>query len=252
MKTNQFANWAQMRSANLSIGFAAALLIVISAFNWTTERGIPSPLYATDYQPIAELEVVRTAQPAPPSKPPAPVLKPTDIILEVPDVVVPTNPILIAEPTPTLGEPTAGINNTYFSEPVKPNPLPLPVEEDPAANAPFIIVEDMPRFPGCEDEIATKAEKKACAEAKLLAFLGNNLRWPALARDMGLEGMVVVRFVVERDGSVTNIQIMRDIGGGCGQEAVRVVGLMPRWVPGKQQGRTVRVQYNLPVRFKLY
>ena len=66
-----------------------------------------------------------------------------------------------------------------------------------------------------------------------------------------MEGRVFITFVVEKDGSITNVKIIRDIGGGCGQEAKRVVEMMPKWIPGKQNGKTVRVQYNLPITFKL-
>lgn len=112
----------------------------------------------------------------------------------------------------------------------------------------------MPRFPGCEDE-ATKEAKKACADKKMLEYIYKNIKYPAIARENGVEGMVVVQFVVEKDGTVTDAKVVRDIGAQCGQEALRVVNLMNdqgiRWTPGKQRGRPVRVQFNLPVRFKL-
>ena len=112
----------------------------------------------------------------------------------------------------------------------------------------------MPRFPGCEDE-ADKAAKKACADKKMLEYIYKNIKYPAIARENGVEGMVVVQFVVEKDGTVTDAKVVRDIGAQCGQEALRVVNLMNnegiRWTPGKQRGRPVRVQFNLPVRFKL-
>lgn len=112
----------------------------------------------------------------------------------------------------------------------------------------------MPRFPGCENESTTEA-KKACADKKMLEFVYQNIKYPAIARENGIEGTVVVTFVVEKDGKVTDARIVRDIGGQCGQEALRVVQLMNDksivWTPGKQRGRPVRVQFNLPVRFKL-
>ena len=112
----------------------------------------------------------------------------------------------------------------------------------------------MPRFPGCEN-LRTKEEKDACAQKKMLEFIYGNIKYPAIARENGIEGMVVVTFVVEKDGTVTDARVVRDIGGQCGQEALRVVSLMNdkgiKWEPGKQRGRPVRVQFNLPVRFKL-
>ena len=85
----------------------------------------------------------------------------------------------------------------------------------------------------------------------MLEFVYRHIRYPDLARQGSIEGTAVVRFVVEKDGSITNLEILRDPGGRCGQEALRVVELMPQWLPGKQRGRPVRVQYNLPIRYIL-
>ena len=88
-------------------------------------------------------------------------------------------------------------------------------------------------------------------EAKLYEYLSENIKYPDLARDGGITGKVFVQFVVEKDGSITNIQVKRDIGGGCGEEAKRVVRGMPKWKPGKVGGRTVRSQFILPINFIL-
>ncbi|MEY4134579.1 MAG: hypothetical protein RL386_929, partial [Bacteroidota bacterium] len=92
-------------------------------------------------------------------------------------------------------------------------------------------------------------------DAKLMEFIYSNIHYPAVARENGVEGNVVVQFVVNTDGSATDLKIVRDIGGGCGEEALRVVELMnvlkDKWVPGKQRGRPVRVMFTLPIRFKL-
>ena len=82
-------------------------------------------------------------------------------------------------------------------------------------------------------------------------YLAQNIKYPQLARENNITGKVYVEFVVEKDGSVSNVKVLRDIGGGCGQEAVRVVKSMPKWSPGKQRGKAVRVQYRLPVNFNL-
>ena len=82
-------------------------------------------------------------------------------------------------------------------------------------------------------------------------FIGTNIRYPKYAQDHGISGRVLVRFVVETDGSITNVEVLQGIGGGCDEEAVRVVKSMPKWKPGKQRGKAVRVQFNLPVRFSL-
>lgn len=101
----------------------------------------------------------------------------------------------------------------------------------------FDVVEEAPTFPG-----GMEAWNK---------FLGENLRYPAQARNMGVEGTVYVVFEVRADGTVKNVEILRGIGAGCDEEALRVINKSPNWNPGKQRGRTVNVRMRLPIRFKL-
>ena len=107
----------------------------------------------------------------------------------------------------------------------------MPIPE----NEIFISTEEMPEFPG--------------GEQAMYAFLAKNLRYPA--GEQHIEGNVYVQFVVEKDGPITNPKVTRDIGGGCGEEVLRVVCLMPKWKPGMRKGKAVRVQYTLPVIFEL-
>ena len=99
----------------------------------------------------------------------------------------------------------------------------------------FIQVDEDPEFPGGIDA--------------LQKFIEDSLRYPRLAAENGISGKVYVTFVVNTDGTVQNPRVIRDIGGGCGAEAIRIVKLMPKWKPGIQKGKAVRVQYNLPVHF---
>lgn len=108
----------------------------------------------------------------------------------------------------------------------------------------------MPHFPSCPD-VKDKAKAHKCYVETMNKFIQENLRYPEIAKENGVEGVVVVRFVVEKDGQLTNIKVVRDIGAQCGEEAKRIVETMPTWVPGMQRGRKVRVQYNLPVKFDL-
>lgn len=85
----------------------------------------------------------------------------------------------------------------------------------------------------------------------MMNFIKNNLKYPQQARETGTQGKVFVSFVVEKDGSLTDVKVLRDIGSGCGEEAVRVVKSMPKWQPAKQRGKPVRMQFNLPVAFTL-
>ena len=131
-----------------------------------------------------------------------------------------------------------------------PPPPPPPPAPEVNTKEIFKIVEEQPTFKGCET-IGDKMERKACADAALMKFIYDNITYPSTARENNVSGTVVVQFVVETDGSVSNVSLIRDIGAGCGQEAMRVVKMMPQWNPGKQRGRAVRVMFTLPVKFKL-
>jgi len=102
---------------------------------------------------------------------------------------------------------------------------------------PVYGVEQMPAFPGGEEE--------------LIRFIHDNLKYPAVAAEVGVEGRVTIRFVVSRTGDVTDVTVIRGLDPSCDKEAVRVVKMMPRWIPGRQNGRNVPVYYTLPVVFKL-
>ena len=116
--------------------------------------------------------------------------------------------------------------------------VPVEVEEEEVVEQEiFKIVEEMPSYPG--------------GEQKLMEYVAKNIKYPQIARETGIQGRVYVNFVVEPDGSVSNVSVLRGIGGGCDEEAMRVVKNMPKWKPGKQRGKAVRVQYMLPVNFKL-
>lgn len=134
--------------------------------------------------------------------------------------------------------------------PLPPPPPPPPPPYPIICSETYKIVDEMPRFyqedcEGCSDV----AEKNACAQDALFAFLEKNLRYPV---EQCVQGTCIVNFVVEKGGAITDIRVVRDIGAGCGKEAARVVRLMAdtsSWVAGKHRGRAVRVQLNLPVRF---
>ena len=111
-------------------------------------------------------------------------------------------------------------------------------EQDiPMVDDVILVPDVIPEFPGGEDS--------------LFAFLSRNIKYPAEAKKADIRGRVFVTFVVEKDGRITGERILRDIGGGCGEEVLRVIRTMPKWKPGTQDGKPVRVQFNLPVAFEL-
>jgi TonB family protein len=119
----------------------------------------------------------------------------------------------------------------------------------------YSVATEMPRFPGCEHPDSTADARYRCAQQRLLEFVYSNVEYPLEARQKGNEGTVVVSFIVELDGSISDILIVKNVDGGCGDETVRVVNLMNeaglRWVPARQEGKPRRVRVSLPVRFKL-
>ena len=119
---------------------------------------------------------------------------------------------------------------------------PAPAVEEPPPPPPektyeMFDIQKPPSFPGGEKE--------------LQKFLAENIKYPALARENNIQGNCAIAFVVNKDGSVSDIQILKDIGGGCGKEAIRVVNTMPKWSPGEANGHPVKVKFTLPVRFRL-
>lgn len=112
----------------------------------------------------------------------------------------------------------------------------LPAKADTGKKV-FTSAEHMPQFPG--------------GDTALTGFFKRNIHYPDEAKKDGIQGKVYISFVVNSNGSIGDIKIIKEIGGGCGDEVVRVAKLMPRWAPGRQNGVTVNVRYNLPVKFQL-
>ena len=111
------------------------------------------------------------------------------------------------------------------------------VTEAPVEEEVFDMVEQAPQFPG--------------GPAELMSYLGKNIRYPVIAQENGIQGRVVCQFVVGSDGSVRDIKVLRSLDPSCDKEAVRVIQSMPKWIPGRQNGKAVSVRYTLPVTFKL-
>lgn len=129
--------------------------------------------------------------------------------------------------------------NVQFNLPIRfrLDGQPAPSKQNTAPKEVFMVVENMPEFPGGSDA--------------LLDFLAKNIHYPSVAKANGVEGMVAVQYIVETDGSVSDAKVVKGIGAGCDEEALRVINSMPKWQPGLQKGQKVRVKYILPIRFKL-
>jgi len=244
----------KLRGVIILASVAFSLLLITGAFNWTqTEQTVSSFDGMMEMEVDIEVAPPRSAAPPPPPPPPPP-----SMIKEVPEeLVLEDEEVEFVDQSVTeesfVDAPPAPKPKKASAAPPPPPPPPPPKNDN--VKEIFKIVEQMPRFPGCEDLAATEKEKTVCANQKLLEFLYANIKYPRLAQENNIEGTAVVTFVVNTDGSITDAEVLRDIGGGCGAEALRVVNLMTemdeKWTPGRQRGNPVPVQFSLPIRFRL-
>ena len=177
--------------------------------------------------------------PQPPPAPPAPPSPPTP----------PTPPAIPNSIPPPPPPRQATPNEKAFEQALSSQ------SSEKEADDVFKVVEEMPRFPGCEDEEPSSEELRNCSQQKMLEYIYTNITYPKEARDKGLQGVVVVQFVIKKNGTIENAKIVRNIGGGCGEQALKVVksfnDMPEKWRPGYQRGNPVKVMYTLPVKFKL-
>ncbi len=205
----------------MNIGLCVSLLSVIVAFEWKTydESGILDlGQVQDDFEDI--MEIPPTEQPPPP---PPKIQLPE--IIEVPDEEEIEEEIEV-ELDVEVTEETV-IEDIVFEE----------APEEEVVEEVFTIVEDQPEFPG--------------GMAAFYKYVGDNMDYPSQARRMGIEGRVYVQFVVDKDGTVTEVTAVKGIGAGCDEEAERVLRQAPKFKPGKQRGRAVKVRMVLPIIFKL-
>ncbi|WP_268034613.1 energy transducer TonB [Algoriphagus sp. PAP.12] len=206
----------------LNLGLAVAVGLTLAAFEWKSfDDGALKDLGMTDDNFEELLDIPITEQPPPP--PPPPVEQP--IIQEIPDEVEIEEKIEVNFDVDVKEETV--IKEVVIAE--------APVEEK--ADEIFDVVETQPTPPG--------------GMSGWNQYLSKNLKYPTQARRMGIEGTVIVVFVINTDGSIQDVEVLRGIGGGCDEEAVKVVQEAPNWEPGKQRGRPVRTRMRLPIRFKL-
>ena len=243
------------RYALISLGIAIAtyvLVVLLSQvefkFLQKNNEEIDITVKSTQVELPEDVPDVEAPPPPPPPPPPeAPQIKFVEMVVkkdeEVADKEVTTQKELDdtnknigfenkegdANAKPKISEP----------EPVKTGTGPAQPKKEEKTDDDFIfeIVEQQAEFPG--------------GAAAMAQFIQKNLKYPEIALENGIEGTVVVEFVVERDGSITNIKVLKEIGAGCGNEAMRIVKLMPKWNPGKQRDMPVRVKMRAPIKFRI-
>jgi protein TonB len=169
-------------------------------------------------------------------------------------VEIPLTQQIQKPPVQALAPTIVEVNDEEIIEEIEVN-LDIEMTEDTRIEEVIVArqAEEMPEEKA--EEIFTIVEQKPEPNGGLKAFyeyVGENLKYPAKASRMGIEGRVFVEFIVEKDGSLTDINVAKGIGGGCDEEAVRVISNAPKWNPGKQRGNAVRVRMVIPIMFKLY
>ena len=235
--------------ANHNKTVAIALLITIVAFtliigfpkiiDWlkNNNQEVEVPVEITNVELLPPPPIDET-EPPPPPPPPPPVM---ETVKFTPPVV--TDEEVVNEPPPIQNEELPQIS-TVTQEGSGDDDIIIPdeagtgvVESKPEEI--FTFVEQQPSFPGGETE--------------MMKFIQKNVQYPQMEKETGISGTCFITFIVEKDGKITNIKLLRGVAGGagCDKEAIRVVNMMPPWKAGKQNGREVRVQFNLPIKFSL-
>jgi protein TonB len=223
-KKSDRANLENKKLIFLQVGFIVTLAVVLLAFEWRNTDKDLSGIHIHAPEAVEIILPINTVQPKPLPPPPAP--KPFLKIIEKPnDADIPDDDHSIdAEMDPDAVVPD------FFTLPEEP--------EQPADDVPFIVVQQMPEFPG--------------GLALLYKYLQEHINYPEEAKSTGISGIVYVNFIIERDGSVSSVKVLRSPHPLLSEEAVRVVTSMPDWIPGKQRDRPVRVSMNIPIRFSLH
>lgn len=206
------------------VGLVLALLIVLYAFNIKDQVESADVLGQMEVTEVEEenIPVTRQEELQPPPPPPPP---------KVFDAIV------LADDNVELDE--FEFQGSEADEYTVIDALPAVYEEqeEEEEEEPFVVVEDMPEFPG--------------GEAALRHWLVSNVKYPVIAAENGVQGRVYVAFVVDKNGSLSNVRIARGVDSSLDQEALRVVKSMPKWKPGMQRGKPVRVSYTIPINFQL-
>ncbi len=225
VKKSPKANIETQKITALLMGAVLAVSFMFVAFEWSTQtKKLDANALVQDVVAEEEIEITRR-DPAPPPPPPPPEPEAPEVI-EVVQEKVDTKVNLSMEDDQSKAQ-----IQTYT-----PPPPPKPKEEE-VTDEIFVVVENQPEFPG--------------GTTAMMKFLNDNIKYPVIAQENGIQGRVICNFVVERDGSITDVQVVRGVDPSLDKEAIRVIQQMPKWKPGSQRGKPVRVRFTLPVLFRL-
>ncbi|WP_085535035.1 energy transducer TonB [Massilibacteroides vaginae] len=210
------------------MGFVVGLAALFVGFEWgTRDINVVKVEGISDIIAEEEIEITRVEEIQAPPPPPPPAQVVTEVLNVVEDDVdLNQQEILSSEDTQREAQV-----QTYVA------PVAVVEDEEESAQQIFTVVEEMPKFPG--------------GEAKLLEFINKGIKYPVIAQENGIQGRVICSFVVNRDGTVVDAEVVRGVDPSLDKEALRVINTMPKWTPGKQRGKPVRVKYTVPITFRL-
>ncbi len=219
------ADLENKRGIFLQIGLLVALGVVLLAFNWNDRVKQADSLGEMSAQTVEEeiVPITRQDEVKPPPPPPPPQ---TVEILNIVD-----DKAQINDDLEILDSEASADTKVEVTQIVQA------VEKEKEEEQIFVVVEEMPEFPG--------------GELALRKYIAQAIKYPTIAQENGIQGKVFVNFVVDRDGSVSNAKIARGVDPSLDKEALRVVNALPKWKPGKQRGKAVRVSYTVPISFQL-
>ena len=225
-KKTSKADLESKKNTFLLLGLVVALGVTLLAFEWTTKPTKASDLGEIETQEVEEeiIPITREQEVKPPPPPPPP--KVVEVLNIVDDDVEIEDELEI--------EDTEADDETVID--VAPVVVAEEEEEEEEAKV-FFIVEDMPEFPG--------------GELALRKYIANAIKYPVIAQENGIQGKVYVQFVVDKDGGISDARIARGVDPSLDKEALRVVNALPKWKPGQQRGKPVRVSYTVPINFVL-
>ena len=226
VKKSPKADLERTKFTNILMGMVVGLAVLFVGFEWSSsDVKIAQSDGVGDIIAEEEIEITRQDNtPPPPPPPPAPAA--ADILKVVDDDVKLDNVDIISSE-----------DNQAVAQVQTYTPPAVVEEEEESSQQIFTVVENMPEFPG--------------GNTALLAFLKNTMKYPVIAQENGLQGRVSIQFTVNKDGSIVDAEVVRGVDPSLDKEALRVINSMPKWTPGKQRGKPVRVKYTVPVTFRL-
>lgn len=235
-KKTERADLEKKRSLFFEIGLATSLLLVYLTLNYRVAEGGMADLGEITQVEIEEeiIPITQQNEPPPPPPPPPPQVEIIEIVEDDKEI-----------------ENEVEIQDAEADQNTEVQVVEMPQEEIKEEEI-FTIVEQMPTLPGCENEPNEQA-RNACTQQKIFAHFAKVQRYPQMAREAGIQGTVFISFVVDRNGEISKIEVLKGVAGGkeLEEEAIRMVKSLPKFKPGRQRGQPVSVRYTVPIKFVL-